>query len=541
MKKTIYTLSLLLSTLVSAPTVAVAQSTQILDHNNVSAAINNDGSFFRQIAGQQNAHYEVPKASGISPIYVMNPWVSAYDTNGQFRFAANRYQPSLQGFFPGPIATSGDYSNSAYVNTYGSSLWSVTAAQIQQHINNYQNTGYVVPAPIAEWPGNGLTQLGVASNLAPFIDLNNNGVYEPGQGEYPDILGDAAVYVILNDLSELPTDTTHNKLGIELHGLFYQFSSNDINNTNTYAKFKLFNRSGQTYDSLKFGMFLDFDLGNFNDDYIGCDTLRQAVYAYNGDDVDEPNGSSNGYQQDIPAFGVQSLNHNLGSFACFSPSYPFPYTDSVQVTQFANTMNGMWADGSPMVYGGSGFSGSVGSTNHVSKFNFTGNPADTLGWSMQENEIPSGDYRGVFVLEPIALQHNDFECFDFGFVFSRTAGQTRMENIAEFFEDLDTIQAAYDQSNEGKCELYTLGISPIDEPSAFSLYPNPTNGKFWLDLGTNHSAQVQITDINGRLILQKSIIDSAIHSLDLSGYQTGMYLITLNVNDSRYTKRILLE
>jgi hypothetical protein len=35
--------------------------------------------------------------------------------------------------------------------------------------------------------------------LLPFADVNNNGIYDPSYGDYPNVLGDEALYLMYND------------------------------------------------------------------------------------------------------------------------------------------------------------------------------------------------------------------------------------------------------------------------------------------------------------------------------------------------------
>lgn len=69
----------------------------------------------------------------------------------------------------------------------------------QCHRNNVGNAGYQVPANIANWPGNGEVAFGYDANLAPYHDVNNNGIYDPAQGDYPKFLGDEALWMVYND------------------------------------------------------------------------------------------------------------------------------------------------------------------------------------------------------------------------------------------------------------------------------------------------------------------------------------------------------
>src|SRR5690606_41439558 len=59
-------------------------------------------------------------------------------------------------------------------------LWSVTKQQVRDFIA----TG-VATRDIREWPGNGDQSRGELPVLAPYEDVNGDGVYIPDSGDYP--------------------------------------------------------------------------------------------------------------------------------------------------------------------------------------------------------------------------------------------------------------------------------------------------------------------------------------------------------------------
>ncbi len=61
-----------------------------------------------------------------------------------------------------------------------------------------------------------------------------------------------------------------------------------------------------------------------------------------------------------------------------------------------------------------------------------------------------------------------------------------------------------------------------------NIYPNPTNGKVTIDLGSNNlKVNLKVNDINGLLIQEKSNINTKQIALDLSNHSKGVYFITL--------------
>ncbi len=64
--------------------------------------------------------------------------------------------------------------------------------------------------------------------------------------------------------------------------------------------------------------------------------------------------------------------------------------------------------------------------------------------------------------------------------------------------------------------------------SAVRLYPNPTNGKVTIDLGSNNlGVNLKVNSIHGQLVEQIFNVNSKQIALDLSNYSKGIYFVTL--------------
>jgi hypothetical protein len=65
----------------------------------------------------------------------------------------------------------------------------VDIAMLNHHVNAINDPNYEIPKGIKNWPAHGDVSKGQAANLAPFIDVDNDGVYSPELGDYPSIPG----------------------------------------------------------------------------------------------------------------------------------------------------------------------------------------------------------------------------------------------------------------------------------------------------------------------------------------------------------------
>jgi hypothetical protein len=161
---------------------------------------------------------------------------------------------------------------------------------------------------ISNYPANGNLLNGESENIAPYYDFNNDGVYNPSNGDFPLIRGDQAVLFIMNDVARLHLESQSNPLGVEILGMAYAFDApfdSTLNNT-IFFHYDIINKSEVDYHDTYLGIFTDFDLGFYQDDRIQSDVEKGMFFAYNGKPVDG-NGQSNAYGDNPPAIGVKVI------------------------------------------------------------------------------------------------------------------------------------------------------------------------------------------------------------------------------------------
>ena len=144
------------------------------------------------------------------------------------------------------------------------------------------------------------------------MNFTGDGMYNPWQGDFPLITGDQALYFIFNDDRRPIHPGEPPKMRLEIHGMAYAFDlPNDSAFKNTiFLKYRVINRSPFTYHDTYIGVFNDFDIGYYGDDYTGCDVQRASYYAYNGTPVDG-NGKPEAYGVHPPAQAVTILSGSL--------------------------------------------------------------------------------------------------------------------------------------------------------------------------------------------------------------------------------------
>lgn len=89
--------------------------------------------------------------------------------------------------------------------------------------------------------------------------------------------------------------------------------------------------------------------------------------------------------------------------------------------------------------------------------------------------------------------------------------------------------------------ITTVGIIENNLNAELIVYPNPTNGKLSVDLGsTFNTIKVSIRDINAKLIQSSEFNNSQILNLNLNA-PSGIYVLTIESNENRAVVRLVNE
>ena len=295
-----------------------------LDINNIRCPVYINGDMWWDLVG--NAQYEIPKDSKKYSLFAGALWIGGQDQQGNLKVAAQTYRQSGSDFWPGPVDI-GTTTVSADVCTKYDRHWRLTREEVEAFRLSYtpNHTPITPSKDIKEWPGNGTA--GQTHFLAPFHDSDGDGVYSaepndstiptvdwPGYNLNPDptqpdtpynatreyLLGDQTIWWVFNDVGNTHRETQGNQIGLEIQAQAFAFATNDEINNMTFYKYKIINRSSLEVDSTYFGAWVDPDLGNYLDDYVGCDVKRGFGYCYNGDAYDD---GITGYGSNPPAIG----------------------------------------------------------------------------------------------------------------------------------------------------------------------------------------------------------------------------------------------
>lgn len=582
------------------------QEFEFLDLNNIKAEFNLY-EIFHNVKNQITG-FEVPKRSNsndprLASIYAGNLWVSGKNQDSIFAncetFESAYSNNSLTNF----ISRSGPIMDSIYyqkVYDYNwDRLWKVTAWDIDYHINNWNNSGYQAPEVIENWPAHGDTSKGQAYYLAPFIDNNNDGIYNPYDGDYPKIKGQQTVYRISNDMRWQPTNNKTMKTEIHLMAYAYNCPSDSAINNTVFVDYTIYNRSNLIYDSTYIGMWTDFDIGGSSDDYVGCDVARSTFYGYNGDNDDEGGNGVTGYGNHPPAQGAtflkgaeqdndgidNPLTTNVAqAYAQNGIVYPalgngfgdaitdnehwgmehFNYYnigggqflgdgDPANTSDYYNYLRGFWRDSTQIVWGGNGNSGSSGGID-AAKYMFPGTsdplfygtygvPQTPNNWSELNAENPSGDRRGLGSSGPFTFEPDSSVEITLAFVFGRDYQNTgNMAGVVVMQERIDSIRSYYlnDFTNTA-CGLALNVDKKAENDNLLQVYPNPFNQQITINYELETlQAKLHIYNVFGKLI-QQQLITKNQTIIDLSQQANGIYFIRLIDGKTNITKKVMKQ
>ena len=401
--------------------------------NNVDASIYNIGSLFIDPVSLSSG-YEIPKGSGNHSMYTIGLWMGARDSGGNLKFAAATYGVNGNDFWAGPIDETQPMGGlTPDICSQYDRLFSVTGSDINKFKADVEANGTpfpstLIPTSILRWPARNTAyfqdfNLPINRDLAPFWDADGDNVYDPTKGDYPvidsslpDFIPTEMTWWIMNDIGGEHDLSGGESLGAEISCLAYSFTSGveAVNNT-TFYKYKI--RAAQrTFRDFYVGLYVDSDLGQFDDDYLGCIPELNTGFFYNADSFDGSYGST------PPLIGVRFLNglvNNAGEDLGMSSFIDMELNDGPrgfpsEPIGFYRYLQGIWNDGTPLTKGGNGYGGS-----EVTTFAYDGDPSNPAEWSeCSVNNVPF-DRRFVMSSGPVELKVSQTQEIDFAIYWTR--------------------------------------------------------------------------------------------------------------------------
>lgn len=454
----------------AAASCAPSSSSVELDVNNVRALLHNGGDMWWDLSN--NPRYEVPKlpadqaASAKHSSFAGSLWIGGVDESGQLRVAAQTYRQSGNDFWPGPLTPNGGTVDDVTceqwdkhfkiekveIDAFRAAYAAFLDGGAAVNMDNYPN--------VKGWPAFGEDSEGNRLSLAPFVDVDGDPFnYTPEAGDYPNIAPcegggepDQAIWWVINDKGDIHTETGGEAIGLEIQMLAFAFSTSNAINDMTFYKYNVINKSTLTLNDTYLGQWVDADIGNAFDDYVGCDTVRGLGFAYNGLATD---GTAGGYGTNPPALGVDFFQGPFGDNLQRLPMQKFVYYENdfslrgnpEVATHYYGYLRGSWKDGSQMVSNNSnGYPGTA--PGPVTDFMYPGDAGwcggTPSGWSEVSANNNAYDRRFLQSAGPFSLQPGDVNDIITGAVWARGYYNDNLGSVCELLTADDIAQALFD-------------------------------------------------------------------------------------------------
>jgi len=519
---------------------AVAQVTVIkrakLDGNNISSYFQNTGIFDQNTTNGNMAGFEWPKGSGRTANFTAGLFIVGY-VNGEIRNASASYKGE---YFPGCIKNGFYYTDSTFV------IYKVSRGDNANNNQYWMNWGRMVPYG------------------APFIDVNNDGIYEP-LIDTPGVRNASqTIFMCLTDAIASMHSPGEGIGGgtlpmfAEMHLTAWCYDSPDLSDVQ-FMKWEITNKGSYSWEKASIGFFADPDLGDASDDYSACDTTLNMMICYNGDNMDG-NGSPPSYGINPPAFGIKYLRSSYNRW--ISPEKYLGLTSNITLYQ-GGALPCIYNDAYSyeafrLLHGFKKDSSSVWDPTYSpyrkTKFCFPGDPESNSGWTNAKGYL----YGCADTNFTLGMYANDVRCvmgsggYDFKVSPYETQIIVAVQMIAQGTSNLNSVtkvkQLAANVQN-----LYDYNFPVIinnnSEPGSYMLYqnyPNPFNATTSIHFAISKSSSVKILiyDLMGREL--QTFVDEKLsagiyaRNFNGAGLSSGVYYYRLIVNGYSDTKKMLL-
>lgn len=516
--------------------------------------LNNGGLFYR---GEPNV-YEIPAGSGMKAIYAANIWLGGR-VAGDLRVAASTYGPWE--FWPGPLDEKGKPPEEC--SDYDA-IWEIRTEDILTFLDTGEKTENLL-----NWPWH----LG-----APVVDGDGDpDNYNLQGGDYPELLGDQRLWWVMNDRGGEHEKTQSLPLGVEVHGSVFGFDHPEAGGDMTFYEYRIIYKNEVPLEDAYFAIWVDSELGDFGDDYVGSDSLLHLGYTYNADNEDT---GFSGYGTSPPAIGVTILGsppvrpdgidnnrdgrideegESLGATHVLSTGKGGGGRDGdpERIEDFYNYMQGHWKDQTPLLEGLTGLDwGNWPETlpQNTIRFSYPGDPVTGEFWTEMNPDgsgIPNApsDKRFVISSGPINIQKGDTLDYRFAIIWAR--GKDYLDSVTKLKSRTASIRSAVQALYDPVVypEAFFAGpqrLVPDQAVLGFDQnFPNPFSETTTLRYSIPRTMRIRLAiyDLLGREVnvLADGVQDAGIYAVNFTPYNLarGVYYARIEMDYLRFTRRMV--
>ena len=498
--------------------------------NTIEALLNNNGVYFENLATGNDGIFW-PAHSGKNAVFTAGPWLVGIGAKDDSLYSAScDYVTEYQ---PGPI-----------VSTYdGNPINEVADAADPRH-NKWNTMVLSNSTP----PGDSTYQAWVQNAAQTGAPLTLDGK--------PLVIGDQVAYWVMNDLSAAghAIVSVTNPMGMEVHNYVFGFEKAGAIGQTLFMKLTIVNRSTVEYDSCFFGWFSDIDLGDANNDLVGCDTIRNLGYTYNGTPTDAIYGNNPPADGYVLLQGPKVLTGRSTDSAIAGGVWMHDYKN-LPMTSFVKFQDGGYVYADPwlgahgwshqaynMLNGLIGGSGQpfLDNNGQPTKFVDPGDPVAVTGWI----DTGPGDKRLLLGSGPFNLMPGDTQEVVVGYLIGQ--GTSNINSVDVLRKMADTVRAVF---NSNFTVFTPVRPANNDVPKSYSLsqnYPNPFNPTTVIsyELPMNSQVTLKVYDVLGREVrtLVNAREDAGRHSVyfNASDLPSGVYFYRLEAGTYHNTIKLVL-
>lgn len=234
-------------------------------------------------------------AAGVGPMAL---WLKAEDRAGNMYSAGIDAVSGKSDFYPGPVpAWNEDFIQHC---SNWNQIFRITKEEIQSHISNFRNAEIYncdkIPENVKYWPAKknpfwkekfdfDLPDV----SLASFIDVDNDGIYNPCAGDYPGI-GNSCELVenfpnelwfwCMNDVAGVHRFSGGDAMKIHINCYLFHYKNAQPVNDGVYFYFDLINLNDTDLLNMALGLQLTPGQDCKGDRYVGVDSLSGMVFYY---------------------------------------------------------------------------------------------------------------------------------------------------------------------------------------------------------------------------------------------------------------------
>jgi len=523
--------------------------------NNINAAVLVHGDLWWNPTTEV-AHCEFPNGSQKNISFAGALWMSGYDGAGLLHVAAQTYRQTGNDFWPGPLDSSDTLTYA--ISQSWAKIWKVNRSDIQLFQALTVHDTINTPVDILTWPavgntyarGNGGAPLTLypGNTYAPFVDLNGDGIYEPLEGEYPDVPGDQALWWVFSDNGPAHTQTNGRPLGVEIHAMAYAYSRGTLIDNVVYYDYHIINHSANTYDNFRLGQWADMEIGYYYNDYIGFDSSHRMGICYKGDTCSTCFATTdNPYGNKPPVVGISMVVLPGDVPPTYIPAGSFDYynNDNSVIgnpsvdTEYDHYLRSKIKDGKHFKddFFGPGIECNGYDSGLNTNYVFTGDPGNDTTWSECTCGNPPGDRRIVLASNDITLLPSSTNDFVLALITTNLDSLNGCPDVS--FDSIkivaDTAWAIY----YNPLPPVPAAVNNVAAVNTISVYPDPAHNELYITDTRPQGGAISVTVYNtvGQLMNIATNYSNNNSVLDVSQLVPGMYYIVYrNGNKQQYAK-----